>query len=175
MLLIQICLESSSQQEGQNAATAFFFYLYGVQCQGKGLGVSRKSWEDLIPPVCSKVSLVLYMKLVLDLREAEVTAGSTGIWRASGNSADPVCFADNVGFVWLSDLGSSCKPCRIISRPLCFSGRWPFPKQGTQSFLTAQMVPYGSWCFRSSWEYEYCWSHHLPEVRHTSVLCHPQP
>lgn len=22
--------------------------------------------------------------------------------------------------------------------------RWPFPKQGTRSFLTAQMVPYGS-------------------------------
>lgn len=73
--------------------------------------------------VSSKVSLVIYMKLVLDLCEAEVTARSSGICRFQEKVLIQFALQTTWAlFVWLLDLGSSCKPCRIISRPLCFSG-----------------------------------------------------
>lgn len=61
------------QQEGQTAVDcSIFSFFENIQCGGKGLEVSRKTWEGWISLVCSVVSWVLCIKLVSVLHEAEV-------------------------------------------------------------------------------------------------------
>lgn len=125
--LIQICFESNSRKAELQLTVAFSLSLKTYSAGEKVLKSAGKP-EKAEFPWCvvwypgSYASSLFQFYVRQKLR---VTNRSSEIRRAGGKSADPVCLEDNVGFlfVWLSDLGSSCKPCRnLFSRPLCLAG-----------------------------------------------------